>query len=128
MYLHLGGMMIINTAELIAVENLEKTPLEGWLRQQEKQGKKLLILRRKAEVGDSYGSKDHFIPDLFVNIAKKTEAKAYDVGLGRYVGERTKNTGYNAEQIQILEGLEAVRKRPQYVYWEYGERGLHHLV
>ncbi|HHT48097.1 MAG TPA: DUF370 domain-containing protein [Firmicutes bacterium] len=42
MYLHLGGMMIINTAELIAVENLEKTPLEGWLRQQEKTGKEVV--------------------------------------------------------------------------------------
>ncbi|HHT48096.1 MAG TPA: DNA topoisomerase (ATP-hydrolyzing) subunit B [Firmicutes bacterium] len=39
-----------------------------------------------------------------------------------------KNTGYNAEQIQILEGLEAVRKRPSMYIGSTGERGLHHLV
>ena len=35
---------------------------------------------------------------------------------------------YNAEQIHVLEGLEAVRKRPCYVYRQYVSRGLHHLV
>ena len=29
------------------------------------------------------------------------------------------NTEYGADQIQILEGLEAVRKRPGYVHWKY---------
>ena len=39
-----------------------------------------------------------------------------------------KTNGYNAEQIQILEGLEAVRKRPSMYIGSTGERGLHHLV
>lgn len=39
-----------------------------------------------------------------------------------------KTNGYNAEQIQILEGLEAVRRRPSMYIGSTGERGLHHLV
>ncbi len=35
---------------------------------------------------------------------------------------------YNAAQIQILEGLEAVRRRPSMYIGSTGSRGLHHLV
>ena len=35
---------------------------------------------------------------------------------------------YGADQIQILEGLEAVRKRPGMYIGSQGPRGLHHLV
>ena len=40
---------------------------------------------------------------------------------------KQKQTGYNAEQIQVLEGLEAVRKRSMYI-GSTCTRGLHHLV
>ncbi|WP_031514353.1 DNA topoisomerase (ATP-hydrolyzing) subunit B [Desulfofalx alkaliphila] len=39
-----------------------------------------------------------------------------------------KNTNYGAEEIQVLEGLEAVRRRPGMYIGSTGPRGLHHLV
>ena len=38
------------------------------------------------------------------------------------------NDEYKADQIQVLEGLEAVRKRPAMYIGSTGESGLHHLV
>jgi DNA gyrase subunit B len=46
----------------------------------------------------------------------------------RSKGRKQENGSYGAQDITVLEGLEAVRKRPGMYIGSTGARGLHHLI
>jgi DNA gyrase subunit B len=60
--------------------------------------------------------------------AQKRDAAAPAVAQTAEAGDRAGPDAYSAEQIRVLEGLEAVRKRPAMYIGGTGPEGLHHLV
>ena len=60
------------------------------------------------------------------NKAQKTDSKSAKRGGPEKKAKKT--AGYGAEDIQVLEGLEPVRKRPGMYIGSTGVEGLHHLI
>ncbi len=62
-----------------------------------------------------------------MGVASKSKKKRASTGT-RTRAANTNNNGYRAKDIEVLEGLEAVRRRPAMYIGDSDSRGLHHLL
>src|SRR3989339_1396205 len=61
-------------------------------------------------------------------IEKKLPVKPKPITQKQSAPKTSNNSSYSAKNIQVLEGLEAVRKRPGMYIGSTGSSGLHHLI
>src|ERR1700721_1762874 len=71
-------------------------------------------------------SKSSSGPDLFAGLTPRTGSRRPAPGAG-WAGGTAGESGYTAKHIEVLEGLEPVRRRPGMYIGGTDEKALHHL-
>lgn len=67
-------------------------------------------------------------PNKKSKIIKKTTSSEPKVSTSKTIVPKTSSSSYSAKNIQVLEGLQAVQKRPGMYIGSTGAQGLHHLI